>query len=153
MTEIFKQDYIFLKEHLKTRDEAFEFIAKQAVTLKFADDEDAILKALYKRENEASTGMQDGIAIPHAISVHLQQPAVLFVRSTTAIQDWPTFDDQPVDQIIAMLVPKNSEQAHLEILANFASALVEDEERQALLKSQTVSEVYNVLTTSSEKIL
>ena len=52
-----------------------------------------------------------------------------------------------------MLVPKNSEQAHLQILANFASALVDDRERQALLESQTVQDVYTVLTNSSEKIL
>ncbi|MDN6577938.1 MAG: PTS sugar transporter subunit IIA, partial [Lactiplantibacillus plantarum] len=131
----------------------FSFIAHKAIELGFADNEDAVLKALYQREKEASTGMQDGIAIPHAISEYLRQPAVLFIRSTTSIQDWPTFDDQPVNQVIAMLVPKNSEQAHLQILANFASALVDDRERQALLESQTVQDVYTVLTNSSEKIL
>ena len=153
MTEIFKQKYIFLKEHFRTREDVFSFIAHKAIELGSADNEDAVLKALYQREKEASTGMQDGIAIPHAISEYLRQPAVLFIRSTTSIQDWPTFDDQPVNQVIAMLVPKNSEQAHLQILANFASALVDDRERQALLESQTVQDVYTVLTNSSEKIL
>ena len=66
MTEIFKQKYIFLKEHFRTREDVFSFIAHKAIELGFADNEDAVLKALYQREKEASTGMQDGIAIPAA---------------------------------------------------------------------------------------
>jgi len=146
MTEIFKQDYIFMDEQFKSRDEAFTFIADKAVELTFGDDVNLILKALHQREQEASTGLQDGIAIPHAISTHLQQPAVLYIRSATPITDWPTFDEQPVTEVIAMLVPKNSEQEHLQILSDFASALVDEDERQALLASQTSEQVYDVLT-------
>lgn len=153
MDEIFKKEYIFLNEDFNRRDEAFKFIANQAVKLDFVENSQDILEALYEREDQASTGMQDGIAIPHAILTMLKEPAVLFVRSSSEIQDWPTFDEKPVNQIIAMLVPKNSEQEHLQVLADFAGALIDDDERQALLNSKTVTEIYNVLTNNlDEKI-
>lgn len=146
MTDIFDRHYIFLNEDFKDREEAFVFIAKQAVALGFADDQAAVKAALDQREAEASTGLQDGIAIPHAITTSIKQPAVLFVRSAHGIPDWETMDDQAVTQIIAMLVPKGSSQQHLQTLADFSAALIEEKERQALAASTTPDEVYAVLT-------
>lgn len=150
MTDIFDRDYIFLNEDFKDREEAFVFIAKQAVALGFADDAEAVQTALDEREAEASTGLQDGIAIPHAITTAIKQPAVLFVRSANGISGWETMDDQTVTQIIAMLVPKGSSQQHLQTLADFSAALIEDKERQALAAATTPDEVYAILTNQEQ---
>ncbi|MFD1392309.1 PTS sugar transporter subunit IIA [Lacticaseibacillus jixianensis] len=146
MTDIFDRHYIFLNEDFKNREEAFAFIAKKAVALGFADDETAVKAALDHREAEASTGLQDSIAIPHAITKAIKQPAVLFVRSAHGIPGWETMDDQAVTQIIAMLVPEGSSEQHLQTLSDFSAALIEEKERQALAASKTPDEVYAVLT-------
>lgn len=149
MTDIFDKRYIFLHEDLKSQDDAFRFIANTAVNLGFGDDEVAILKALKDREAQASTGLQDGIAIPHAITSHITRPAVLFIRSHSPIMDWETLDDVPVKQIIVMLVPKGEEDEHLQVLADFAGALVDDDKREALGTSKTVDQVYSLLTATN----
>ncbi|MCP9328503.1 PTS sugar transporter subunit IIA [Liquorilactobacillus satsumensis] len=146
MADVFNRKYIFLEKELPDQQAVFRFIAKQAVALQLAKKEQLVLKALEKREAEMSTGMQDGIAIPHAISSDIQQAAVLFVRTTKPVSEWETFDNTQVKQIIAMLVPADSTQAHLQILANFATTLIDENQRQALTDCQTAAEVYTFLT-------
>lgn len=80
------------------------------------DDVAALLQA---RERVASTGVGDGIAIPHAVCPTLREPLLALLRTRTPI-DFDAIDQQPVDLVFALLVPEHFTDEHLKILAHLA---------------------------------
>lgn len=146
MGEIFDKKYIFLDQDLKSKEDVFDFLSNKVVEMGLADDEQAVVDAFKDRESQASTGMQNGIAIPHALTSSVNKPAVLYIKLKDSIDDWKTFDDTKVNKVIAMLVPENGEQEHLKILAKFAESLVDDEVINKLDNAKSVKEVYEILS-------
>ncbi len=146
MRELLHKNYIFLQQNLHNKAQVFRFLSQRSFSLGLAQNEDDVEKELLKREKLASTGLLDGIAIPHAISENIKEPAILFVRSREPVEDWSTIDHSKVFQIIAMLVPANSEQEHLQTLANLSGRLIEQKQRKKLAECSTVKEVYDFLS-------
>lgn len=149
MRDLLEKEYIFLDEDLQTRREVFQFLSEKSFKLGLTDNEKAVEQSLIDREKQASTGLLDGIAIPHAISSAIKIPAILFVRTKNALHDWQTIDHSDVTQVITMLVPENGEQKHLQTLANLSGELVDEEQRKGLAECSCVDDVYNFLNQKS----
>ena len=145
MSEIVRKDYIFFENTIKSKDAAFRFISKKAVELRIGKNESIIFDSLVSREKEASTGLMNHIAIPHAISSNIDFPAVIFVGTQSGINDWETFDDTDVKQIIAMLVPEGAAKNHLKDIAQISTALLEDKNISIINTSNSVDDIYDVL--------
>lgn len=150
MSKIFTKDNIFLNEDLKTQDDVLRYVASKAQELQIGT-KDVVYQAFKQREVASSTGMQDGIAMPHAISEKIKRAAVIYVGLEKPLNDWMTFDDTKVDKIIAMLVPSNGTKKHLEIISEFATSLVDEEKRKKLSKLNTVEAVYDFLKINEEE--
>lgn len=121
-----------------------EFIALPALTDRVAD-KDAVLKAVEKRESEGSTGMGEGIAIPHAKSDQIIAPTVIFGRSETGIE-WESLDGQPVNAAFLILVPeKHKGDMHLKILQILARKLMDPEFKTSLLNAKSREDIYEIL--------
>lgn len=82
-------------------------------------DYDTIFDQLIAREKLGSTGLGQGIAIPHCRASHCQQPLGTLVTLEDAV-DFDSPDDQPVDLLFVLLVPETENQQHLDILATVA---------------------------------
>ncbi|MDH4039225.1 MAG: PTS IIA-like nitrogen regulatory protein PtsN [Gammaproteobacteria bacterium] len=80
---------------------------------------EAVLSQLIAREKLGSTGLGQGIAIPHCRVDACPQPLGTLVTLEQPI-DFDAPDDQPVDLLFALLVPGEAHQQHLDILANVA---------------------------------
>ncbi|MCP0886643.1 PTS sugar transporter subunit IIA [Ligilactobacillus sp. WILCCON 0076] len=145
MTNIFTRENIFLNEDLNSKDEVLLFLSKKAEQLAIVDDYSKVYKAFNNRELESSTGMQDGIAMPHALNDSVKHASIIYIKLKNKLNDWDTFDETKVNKIIAMLVPVNGEKEHLQILAEFAVSLINEEKRQRLERCATIDEVYNFL--------
>ena len=78
-----------------------------------------IFERLIERERLGSTGLGKGIALPHARIDELQQARAVFIKLKEPV-DFDAIDGQPVDLIIALLVPTDANDAHLKILAGLA---------------------------------
>lgn len=83
--------------------------------------EDA-LTALLAREKMGSTGIGNGIALPHGRLAGLSNVTAVVVTTTPAIQ-FDAIDDKPVDIFFAILVPENQTEGHLQTLATIAGKL------------------------------
>lgn len=145
MGELLQKEYIYLDQDLPSREDVFRFISRESFKLGLAEDPDAVGQSLTEREDQASTGLLDGIAIPHAISADIKVPAILFIRTKETVPDWQTIDHSQVQQIITMLVPKDGEQEHLQALADLSGELVDEEQRAKLAACLTVDEIYDFL--------
>ena len=86
---------IFLDVTVENKAELFEFLATKIVAEKKATDVQAIIAALWKREEEFSTGMMDGFAIPHAKSEAIVYPTIIVVKLTQPLV-WESLDGGPI---------------------------------------------------------
>ena len=106
---------------------------------------DDLFQSLLNRERLGSTGIGEGIAIPHcrfdtggktyAACLSLAEPI-----------DFDSIDSKPVDIIFAMLVPENAEQGHLQALASLAETLQTDGFVSALRAANSDLELFDVVT-------
>jgi PTS system nitrogen regulatory IIA component len=85
-------------------------------------DADEVVTLILKREELGSTGVGNGVALPHARSVGLKAPFSLFARLRRAI-DFESIDDQPVDIVFLLLLPESDNGEQLNALACAARAL------------------------------
>ena len=82
--------------------------------------QDMIFDKLLERERLGSTGLGQGIALPHARMCGITQACGAFVKLTDAA-DFDAIDNKPVDLVFALLVPEDATQEHLQLLASLAS--------------------------------
>jgi fructose-specific phosphotransferase system IIC component/fructose-specific phosphotransferase system IIA component/fructose-specific phosphotransferase system IIB component len=131
---------IFLNVTAKDQQEVLHYLAKQAVDLGLASSEDSVFEKYIKREYEGSTGMENGIAIPHAQDDTIKKSSLLIVRLKDPV-NWNTFDDKPVDTIISFLIPQKDNGTHLNYLSSTAKLLLHQDFVDRLKASQTGDQI------------
>jgi len=100
---------------------------------------------LFARERLGSTGLGEGVAIPHGRIKGLKQPLAAFVRLEEPIA-FESPDGQPVSLLIFLLVPEQATQQHLEILSEIAQLLSDRDAREALATETDAQAVHRLLT-------
>ncbi len=146
MNKIIEENHIFLSEKLNTKLECLNFLSIQSEKLSISNNSDEVLKALLEREKEISTGFTDGIAIPHTQSSTILKPALIFIKNREGIE-WQTLDGKLVHLIIAIFVPKDSEEnLHLKLLSSLARKLMDKDFRNRLLNTQNKKVILELLS-------
>lgn len=143
-TDIIKTSQIYLNQNLKDKKEILNFIAAKSEENDIADDRKEVLDGLNRREEQNSTGMEGGIAIPHVSHKTIKSPNILVVRLNNGIE-WPSLDGQDTTFIISILVPEDSGDEHLSILADISRKLMNVEVSDRLQKSESEEEIKNIL--------
>jgi nitrogen PTS system EIIA component len=100
---------------------------------------------LFARERLGSTGLGEGVAIPHGRIKGLKQPQAAFVRLAEPIA-FEAPDGQPVSLLIFLLVPEQATQQHLEILSEIAQLLSDRETRERLHTEEDRETLHRLLT-------
>lgn len=103
-----------------------------------------ILTALKAREDQVSTGIGSGVAIPHAFSDEIEEVAAIFGRSKAGI-DFEAIDNAPVHYIILFIVPRKDYHLHLRTLAAIAKMFTNCEVRRQFGEAQTRDEILAIL--------
>lgn len=101
--------------------------------------------ALLERERLGSTGIGAGVALPHGRVKGLGQARGAFCLLRRAL-DYEAIDQKPVNMVFALLVPEESSEEHLKILAELAGLFSNKAWRERLLAAQTPEELYDRLT-------
>lgn len=118
-----------------------ELVAAQYPTL----SSQAIFESLVAREKMGSTGIGNGIAIPHGRLNDITQPIGIFIKCDEPI-GFDAIDRQPVDLLFALLVPADQCQQHLSTLAAMAEKLSDKHILKQLRKIQDAAELYQVIS-------
>ncbi|HEF5783455.1 TPA: PTS sugar transporter subunit IIA [Burkholderia multivorans] len=100
---------------------------------------------LFARERLGSTGLGEGVAIPHGRIKGLKHPLAAFVRLADAIP-FEAPDGQPVSLLIFLLVPEQATQQHLEILSEIPQLLSDRDARERLHNETDPAELHRLLT-------
>jgi len=127
--------------------QALQEIASKAAELT-GQSERAIFETLLQREKLGSTGIGNGIAIPHGKLSKLGKVFGLFARLDRAV-DFEALDGQPVDLIFLLLAPESAGADHLKALARVARLLRDPEMARRLRDSRDADALYAVLALPS----
>jgi len=103
-----------------------------------------VLDALLAREDEGSTGVGSGVAVPHARIKGLDRVRGVFVRLESPV-DFGSVDDQPVDLVFALLAPAEARTEHLRALARVSRALRRPDLREQLRQARTQDALHAIL--------
>ncbi|HBW12990.1 MAG TPA: PTS fructose transporter subunit IIA [Proteiniclasticum sp.] len=119
-----------------------ELIALLAADGKVSDPE-RFKEAVLKREEEFSTGIGMGIAIPHGKSDAVLEPAMVFGKSKTGV-DYESMDDKPAHLFFLIAVPVESSDLHLRALSEISRNLMHSDVREKLMKAESFEEFISV---------
>ena len=129
--------------------QALQEIAAKAAILT-GQSERAILEILLQREKLGSTGVGNGVAIPHGKLAKLGQVFGLFARLERPV-DFEALDGQPVDLIFLLLAPEGAGADHLKALARVARLLREAKVVTRLRETRDAAALYAVLVAPSSE--
>jgi PTS system nitrogen regulatory IIA component len=144
LADILSEGSVVVCSGLKTKTEVLRQLANRAAEATSADGE-TIFEALNDREALGSTGLGNGIAIPHGKLAGLPGVVAVFARLDAPI-DFEAVDDQPVDLLMMLLAPVGAGADHLKALARVARLLRNERTVDALRHARDAGELYAILT-------
>lgn len=139
--EILKIENIKFDVQASTRDEVLQALSKFAQEKGLVSDTKAVYQKYLQREQAGSTGMEKGIAIPHAQDSSIKESAMIIFRLKNDVA-WETFDQQPVNTIISFLIPEEDQNGHLDYLSNTAKLLTHADFIEKLTTSTKPADIY-----------
>jgi PTS system nitrogen regulatory IIA component len=133
---------------VNSKKQALQELAAQAAKLTGLSERD-VFDTLLQRERLGSTGIGNGIAIPHGKLARLDRLFGVFARLERPI-DFEALDAQPVDLVFLLLAPEGAGADHLKALARIARLLRNTEVAQKLREARDGEALYAVLTCASD---
>ena len=131
LTEIITPDRIRLDSDATSKKRVLESASQLLADCDDKLSPRAVFDCLIAREKLGSTGLGHGVAIPHGRLAGLEKTIGVFLRVPKGV-DFDAPDNEPVDLVFALLVPENSTEEHLQVLASIASYFDSEGSRDAL---------------------
>lgn len=123
-----------------TKDDVLKGIGRMMYDAGKVNDLNQYIDGLYERESEFSTGIGNGIVIPHCKSDCVREAAFTLVKLNNPVE-WETLDGRPVDYVIMLAAPNTSDNVHLKMLSRLAANLMDDDFREGLKNASSVKEI------------
>ena len=150
ITDMLKREFVI--KHLKAgnkRDALAELagiFARGGINV----DSEAMLHVLLERERLGSTGIGDGIAIPHGKLPGLEETVVSFGRSREGIA-FEAMDGKPVHLFFLLMAPENSAGQHLKALAKISRMLKDVNFRKNLLEAKMQEDLFRIIAEKDDE--
>lgn len=148
LTDIITLDCTLCAVQTSSKKRMLELICEQATKVIDQFTTYTLLDSLLIREKMGSTGIGNGIAIPHGRLAGSQQVVAVIATSSNPI-DFDAIDNRPVDIFIALFVPEENCQAHLKTLQNIAELFSEKNFCRQVRKCQTSLELFQLIKQSN----
>lgn len=107
-------------------------------------------EAIHNRESQSTTGIGEGIAIPHAKVAAVDTPAIAFGKSKTGV-DYQSLDMQPAHLFFMIAAPEGGAQTHLDALAKLSGILMDEKVREDLLHANSPQEVLQIIDKADDE--
>jgi len=130
---------------------ALEELADAVVLTDSNLDRMEILKVLQERERLGSTGIGEGVAIPHGKLKEIDRLLISFGRSTSGVE-FDSMDGKPAKLFFLLLAPEESVGIHLKTLARISKLLKSSAVRRRLLDAEGSEDIYRVIGEEEEKL-
>ncbi|WP_353421338.1 PTS fructose transporter subunit IIABC [Staphylococcus delphini] len=150
ITELLTKETIAMDLSATTKEGAIDELAQQLNQAGKLNHLDDYIAAIHKREQQSSTGIGEGIAIPHAKVEAVKTPAIAFGKSKAGV-DYDSLDMQPAHLFFMIAAPATGAQTHLDALYKLSSVLMDESVRQALLEADSPEEVLAIINKADDE--
>lgn len=134
---------------VNSKEDAIAKVATLMAEANKVSDLDKYIEGVFEREEEFSTGIGMGVAIPHCKSDVVNEAAFTLVKLKNEIE-WGSLDDKPVSYIIMLAAPNSADNVHLKMLSQLATNLMDEDFRKGLLEATSIEEIKKVFTKEGE---
>lgn len=135
----------------KTKNEVLGELTDALLRVEEALDRDEVIRVLQERERLGSTGIGDGVAIPHGKLKELDRLLISFGRSTSGV-DFDSMDGKPAQLFFLLVAPEESVGVHLKTLARISKLLKNPAVRKRLLDATDAADLYRIITDEEDKL-
>lgn len=138
--DLLRKDIMIMDLQAREKESVIDEMIKSLEANGLVSDFESFKEAILKREAQTSTGLGDGIAMPHARHAAVKEPTVLFAKSETGV-DFEALDGQPTYLFFMIAVPDGANDTHLQTLAALSRQLIDPEFVGKLKQADTPDEV------------
>ena len=141
IVDMLKIEYVIAALESKGKPEVLKELSRVFLFDHRQMEPEAVSAMLMAREDLGSTGIGDGIAIPHGKMPGLSEPLIAFGRSREGIP-FDSLDGKPAHLFFVIIAPESSTGVHLKILARLSRMLKDSDFRNRLLQAESVNDLY-----------
>ena len=150
ITDLLDARSILLDASPKSKDEALDQIVDLMVKSEKINDKEAYRKQVYAREEESTTGIGEGIAIPHGKCDAVTKPGLAAMVVKDGV-DFDSLDGEPVTLMFLIAAPNTEDNIHLDVLSKLSVLLMNEEFTESLRNAKTVEEFMSIINDVDEK--
>ena len=150
ITDLLDARSILLDASPKSKSEALDQIVDLMVKSEKINDKEAYRKQVYAREEESTTGIGEGIAIPHGKCDAVTKPGLAAMVVKDGV-DFDSLDGEPVTLMFLIAAPNTEDNIHLDVLSKLSVLLMNEEFTESLRNAKTVEEFMNIINDADEK--
>ncbi|SHJ84159.1 PTS fructose transporter subunit IIABC [Hespellia stercorisuis] len=138
ISDLLNQEAIDLNAKVSSKMDAISHLVDLMDRSGSLSDKEAYRQGVLAREQEGSTGIGEGIAIPHAKVAAVKKPALASMRVNQGV-DYDALDGEPAKLFFMIAAPEGGANVHLEALARLSKMLMDDQFREDLMQADSVS--------------
>lgn len=151
ITQLLTEKTINLHLHSSSKEAVLTELIQQLHDAGNLRDKEQFTIDILQRESQSTTGIGEGIAIPHAKSAAVQTPAIAFGRSIEGI-DFESLDSQPAHLFFMIAASEGANNDHLDALSRLATFLMDTSFRDKILSAQTAADVLQAVNEKESEL-
>lgn len=151
ITELLKKDTILINLQSTSKFEVIDELVNKLASAGRLNDKVKYKEEILKRETQSTTGIGEGIAIPHAKTAAVKTPAICFGKSEAGI-DYEALDGQPSHLFFMIAASEGANNAHLETLSRLSTFLMDTAFRAKLLSAKTPEDVIQFIDAKEKQV-
>ncbi|HDX9627180.1 TPA: PTS sugar transporter subunit IIA [Bacillus cereus] len=140
ITELLKRDTVIMNLTASNKEAVIDELVEKLDGANRLNSKAEFKEAILKRESQSTTGIGEGIAIPHAKTKAVKQPAICFGRSVSGI-NYESLDGQPAHLFFMIAASEGANNTHLETLSRLSTVLMDEGFRKRLLEAKDEEEL------------
>ncbi|WP_099351469.1 PTS fructose transporter subunit IIABC [Fredinandcohnia onubensis] len=144
ITDLLKKDTVIIDLVSSSKLDVIDELVSKLDEAGRLQDKEQYKQAILTRESQSTTGIGEGIAIPHAKTAAVKTPAIAFGRSIKGV-DYESLDGQPSHLFFMIAASEGANNAHLETLSRLSSLLMDVGFREKIMQVQTPDELIDVI--------
>ncbi len=150
ITELLDKRSILLDGTPKSKTEALDQVVELMVKSGKINDQEAYRRQVYAREEESTTGIGEGIAIPHGKCDAVTRPGLAAMVVKNGV-DFDSLDGEPVTLIFLIAAPDTKDNVHLDVLSKLSVLMMDEEFSESLRNAGSVEEFLTIIDKADDE--
>ena len=144
ITDLLSKDSIELNVSASSKDDIISKMTELMLKTGKITDANAYKELVLKREEEGSTGVGEGIAIPHGKGDCVKEPGLVAMVVPNGVE-YDALDGKPVNLLFMIAAPNTSDNVHLDVLSRLSTMLMDTEFKNKLISAKSKDEFLNII--------